>query len=495
MTTGAAVLAGILPLVSSLVAAVVDQALAPDAQHTLYDLEALTQAVLPQIGQVVLQAVTVAQGTGLVGPSRPCSCGGEQIYHDQARRLVVQTSVGTVHLEQRAYYRCAACRASSFPLDERLGLGQAGRMSRYLQEQCAWLLALLPGRVGRQTLVRFGWPAVSASEVRAKGEALGAELDARAQERLAMLQAAAGVPTDQPLAIRQPAQGSRVYAAPDAFKYCTTAREEQTGKLLWREVKAAAVYEVEARVEPEPVPTADQRLSVRRRVQAYQARHAPTWTLAPQDQAVRISYVARTEPYDRFGEYLWAEVCERGVGAPVRDLAVVADGSPHLERVINSQLRLPGIHLTHILDLPHAQQHLWTVGKAVFGEGAAAGMRWVQAPLRALERGQVDRVCAALTALADAHDAQAPAAAKTARTAAAYFADRAAQVAYPAFLAQGYQIGSGLAESACKRFGTERMKGAGMRWTVPGAQQVATLRMLLLSDRWQEVTDYVRTAA
>ena len=85
----------------------------------------------------------------------------------------------------------------------------------------------------------------------------------------------------------------------------------------------------------------------------------------------------------------------------------------------------------------------WAVSKAIFGEGNSAGVRWVQAPL----------------------------------------------------LAHGYQVGSGLAESACKRFGTDRMKGAGMRWTVPGAQQVATLRMLLLSDRWQEVADRCRRPA
>ena len=91
-----------------------------------------------------------------MGPTRPCGCGQEQTYHDQARRLVVQTSVGDSRLEQRAYYRCAACRATSYPLDEQLGLGQAGRMSRSLQEQCAWLLALLPGRLGQQTLARFG---------------------------------------------------------------------------------------------------------------------------------------------------------------------------------------------------------------------------------------------------------------------------------------------------------------------------------------------------
>jgi len=494
MTTGAAVLEHILPSVSSLLAAVVERAVAPDQQRTLYDLEALTQAVLPQIGQVVLQHLTLAQGSGLVGPGRPCGCGAEQTYHDQARRLVVQTSVGAVSLEQRAYYRCAVCHAGSYPLDERLGLGQAGRMSRYLQEQCAWLLALLPGKVGQQTLVRFGWPAVSASEVRAKGEALGAELDAREQQRVAALQAAAAAPTEQPVPIRQPAQSSRLYAAPDALKYCTTEREEETGKLVWRELKAAAIYEVVPSPRPEPVPGQQERPSLRTRLQAYQASHAPGWTLAPPDQAVRISYVARTEPYARFGEFLWAELHERGLGAPVQDLAVVADGSPHLETVVEQQLRLPDLRLTHILDLPHAQGQLWAVSKALFGDGEA-GKRWVQAPLLALERGQVDQVCAAVLAQAEAQAERAPDAAKTARTAAAYFADRAAQLDYPAFLAQGYQVGSGLAESACKRFGTDRMKGAGMRWTISGAQQVATLRMLLLSDRWQEVADHVRSAA
>jgi len=91
-----------LPGVETLLKAVVDRALAPGSRPTLYDLEALTQAVLPQVGQLVLQAVTVAQGSGLVGPLRECPCGAEQAYHDQARRVVVQTSVGDILLEQRA---------------------------------------------------------------------------------------------------------------------------------------------------------------------------------------------------------------------------------------------------------------------------------------------------------------------------------------------------------------------------------------------------------
>jgi hypothetical protein len=66
---------------------------------------------------------------------------------------------------------------------------------------------------------------------------------------------------------------------------------------------------------------------------------------------------------------------------------------------------------------------------------------------------------------------------------------------YPGFVVEGKHIGSGLAESACKRFGTDRMKGTGMRWTVAGAQRVATLRTFVLSERWQEVSNFCRKAA
>ncbi len=167
-------------------------------------------------------------------------------------------------------------------------------MSRYLQEQCGWLLALLPGRLGQETLRRFGWPAVSASEVRAKGEALGAEMEGREEQRVTALRAAASQPTGS-VAIRQPAQGSRLYAAPDGLRYCTTAREATTAKLLWRELKGAAVYEVVPSARPDPVRVPHRPPPLRTRPRDYQAAMAPTRQPAPVDQAVRVTYVARTE--------------------------------------------------------------------------------------------------------------------------------------------------------------------------------------------------------
>ena len=488
--------------VTEILKTVVSQTEASGPPPTLYDLEEQTQAVLPQIGQVLLQELVSAQGTGVMGPFRPCACGDQQRYHDQSRRLSVQTSVGIIRLTQRACYSCPTCRLTSYPLDEQLGLGQAGRMSRYMQEQCGWLLALLPGRLAQQTLSRFGWPAVPASQIREPGEALGAELEGELQTRLALARQEAAQEQGTPLPLRQAPEGERLYAAPDGVMYCTTERDHETGKVRWRELKVAAVYEATpAREESGLAPLSEEggevplHEPVRARLARWLREQQPPCLVAAPDQATRVTYVAETRSWEQFGPRLWAELSERGLGYLVQDLVVVADGSEHLDQAVDNELRLPGVHLTRILDIAHAQQHLWTVSHAPFGEGSVAGRAWVQPLLLALERGLVGEVVSQLETLATEQEERSPPASESARRAANYFRQRREQVAYPHFVAAGRHIGSGLAESACKRFGTDRMKGTGMRWTVSGAQCVATLRVFVLSERWEEVSVHCRKVA
>ncbi len=58
---------------------------------------------------------------------------------------------------------------------------------------------------------------------------------------------------------------------------------------------------------------------------------------------------------------------------------------------------------------------------------------------------------------------------------------------YPTYLAQGWQIGSGPVEAACKNVVGQRLKGTGMRWGEDGADAVCHLRALYLSepDQWE----------
>lgn len=54
----------------------------------------------------------------------------------------------------------------------------------------------------------------------------------------------------------------------------------------------------------------------------------------------------------------------------------------------------------------------------------------------------------------------------------------------PRFVARRFPIGSGAVESACKTLIGQRAKQAGMRWSRPGLQAVASLRALHRSGRW-----------
>ncbi len=60
---------------------------------------------------------------------------------------------------------------------------------------------------------------------------------------------------------------------------------------------------------------------------------------------------------------------------------------------------------------------------------------------------------------------------------------------YDGARSQGFPIGSGIVESACNQIVSERMKLSGMRWHREGAQQVMSLRCILLSNIWNKVFD------
>jgi hypothetical protein len=139
---------------------------------------------------------------------------------------------------------------------------------------------------------------------------------------------------------------------------------------------------------------------VRARLARWLGEQQPPSSVAALDQATRVTYVAETRSWEQFGPRLWAELAQRGLGSLVQDLGVVADGSDHIDQAVDSELRLPGVPLTRILDIAHAQQHRWAVSTAAFGEGSAAGKTWVQPLLLALERGMVDEIVGHLESLA-----------------------------------------------------------------------------------------------
>jgi hypothetical protein len=67
----------------------------------------------------------------------------------------------------------------------------------------------------------------------------------------------------------------------------------------------------------------------------------------------------------------------------------------------------------------------------------------------------------------------------------AYLERHAHRMEYPEYLAQGWCIGSGAVESACKTVVGQRLKLAGMRWGEDGADALCHLRALYRSEKGQ----------
>jgi hypothetical protein len=66
-----------------------------------------------------------------------------------------------------------------------------------------------------------------------------------------------------------------------------------------------------------------------------------------------------------------------------------------------------------------------------------------------------------------------------------YFRNQAHRMEYAEYEANGWYIGSGAVESACKTVVGSRLKGAGMRWSEDGAHAVCHVRALYRSEPGQ----------
>jgi hypothetical protein len=68
-----------------------------------------------------------------------------------------------------------------------------------------------------------------------------------------------------------------------------------------------------------------------------------------------------------------------------------------------------------------------------------------------------------------------------------YLSNNLHRMDYPSYVANGWMIGSGAVESACKTVVAQRLKQAGMRWRAYGTDSMCHLRALFRSepDQWQ----------
>ena len=68
-----------------------------------------------------------------------------------------------------------------------------------------------------------------------------------------------------------------------------------------------------------------------------------------------------------------------------------------------------------------------------------------------------------------------------------FFRRNRARMGYPEHVANGWPIGSGPVEAACKTIVKARLCQSGMRWSSAGGRNILALRVIHKSDDWESV--------
>jgi hypothetical protein len=138
-----------------------------------------------------------------------------------------------------------------------------------------------------------------------------------------------------------------------------------------------------------------------------------------------------------------------------------------------------------ILDLFHVMEHLWPCVYRFEAENTPEATRLFDKQLRAILEGRIGRVIGAFRQMAKKRNLKKSQLQKLEKHL-GYFENNRDRMKYDEYLEQGYPIGSGVVEGACRNLVKDRMERTGMRWRVDGAQAILDLRAVYLNDDWNE---------
>lgn len=407
---------------------------------TAAEIEGRIRKWIQEIGQDTQGLVIGGMDRNRRKGKQSCPECEEGVYWKRYEPRNYISALGEMKLE-RAYYHHAAGHCGWVPLDERLELGSS-ELSPWVQEMVSYLGAFMPFAQARSFLKKYSGIDISHDTVNNTTVDIGLILEDRQAEAVELAWEKGQLP-DCEVAILP----KRLYVSADGINHLLPNGE---GK----EIKVAAVYETEER---------------RNKAGEIEVH------------AIHIEYV-HSDPEDLArAAYLLA--IKRGVES-AEQIVVLGDGAKWIWNRIAAMF--PRQKTTQIVDFYHASEYIWKAGNSVLGQETPKAKEWGQDTCHDLKHEGPLPVLHALRSLSANQDPPDPLS-----KALAYFENQKKRMDYPSYSQQGFQIGSGSAESAVNQVVGARMNQAGMRWNAARARAVAHVRAAILSGRWDDFwSDY-----
>ena len=191
-------------------------------------------------------------------------------------------------------------------------------------------------------------------------------------------------------------------------------------------------------------------------------------------------------PRQRAFEWARAQASKRGFPPDTTKLVqIVVDG----ERCLEQRLRELFPQAIFTLDVRHAQERLWKVGRLFEAEGSEALAGWVEPLNRLLLAGKVEELLARLRELHDQVPRRGPNTKhkrETIEKQLAYLEARIELMRYERYRAQDLVLASGAVEGAARYVVGERLDCSGMRWICERSEPLLQLRCIELNGDWHD---------
>jgi len=164
---------------------------------------------------------------------------------------------------------------------------------------------------------------------------------------------------------------------------------------------------------------------------------------------------------------------------------LLVDGAREIWNYLDKHPRFGGYH--RCIDYWHAIEHLSVAAEALFTNAGADAKKWYRKYSRMLMESDnaAEQICRSM----DYYEKRLglnKTRCKLLQEQRTYFKRNGARMPYATFRKNGWPIGSGPIEAACKTLVKTRLCRSGMRWSRKGGQRILTLRTYIKSNRWDQ---------
>lgn len=399
----------------------------------LFDLESLEAGIrssMHNVGGSLLERIINSDGGDYRGVSVSCGCGSEKQFEGY-RDKTLQTVLSNMIIK-RAYYHCHVCGEGGVPKDDDLDI-KGTSFSPGIRRMLGLVGAHHPFDRGKDFISELAGIDLTAKAVERTSEEIGDDLIKRESKTVE------GIFSGKIIHFARPIPTGYVMVDGTTV-HCTNE---------WREVKLGCVF-TQAKTDKEGFAVRDE------------------------DSTTYVGGIQEAQP---FGKRIFAEAMTRGLHQAER-VVFIADGARWTWNIADEHFP----DAIQVVDLYHAREHLWNLGRELYGTASAKTTEWVKERHAELDNGDLESILQNLKELKPTTENLKEAIRKET----GYFEANKERMRYKKFRGMGLFVGSGVIEAGCKTVVGQRLKQSGMRWSVRGANCILTLRICQLNNRWED---------